>query len=272
LPGTDTVKFDSMVTKFREMIRTLKLSPFSRTEWSGYTPSPATRVVAQGRSILEGFVSQAPSGMTTIPGYGSQFTQNLGKLMEPYVNGDYSETIPSPGQAYNAAGPFGLRGGAGPAGPPGPPGAAGEASTVPGPMGPAGPRGPAGAAGAPGADGTPGARGTDGAPGPRGEPGAVGPAGPTVVNKLMPSTVTEVFPPSHYIAKGVGVYVEIIGAKTLRPDAFGRSTVDSPGTLTTYVTSDTQMVVQEYRMGSVSISRTNSTPTAWSSWKQMAVT
>jgi hypothetical protein len=71
-PGTDNEAFRRAVNKFKEMIKTFNLSPFSRTEWSGYDSSPRTKVVE----------------------YGQQFKQNLGKLTENFTPADstYVET------------------------------------------------------------------------------------------------------------------------------------------------------------------------------------
>jgi len=139
LPGTDRQKFDSMVTKFKEMIRTMKLSPFSRSEWSGYDSNLVNRTVTQGRKLVEGFAGGS-DGMSFLPSYGKQFSQNLGKLVE-HMEADpaYVEST-NPSSNYAPNGPFGLRGDkgdVGPTGPAGPTGAAG-AQGGPGPMGPTG--------------------------------------------------------------------------------------------------------------------------------------
>ncbi len=183
LPGVDKQAFDSAVNRFKEMLKTLNLSPWSRNKWSGYTA----------------------------PAYGSQFAQDMGKLTESFTEyaDEFSEAV-RPNSSYSAA-PFGLRGDkgeVGPAGPigpqgpqgpqgllgpPGPQGAQGlrgekgdkgdigPASTVPGPkgdkgdkgdMGPTGPTGPAG--GPPGPAGPAGPAGTPGPAGPAGPPGPAG--------------------------------------------------------------------------------------------------
>ena len=117
VPGKDPQAFRDMVNKVKEMIKSLNLSPYSRKEWSGYDTAP----------------------------YGSQFSQNIGKLSEGFDVGDsqFSENVSGSVAARTAAplGPYGLRGDVGemgPTGPVGPAGAAGAASTVPGPTGPAG--------------------------------------------------------------------------------------------------------------------------------------
>jgi hypothetical protein len=147
LPGTDRQKFDSMVTKFKEMIRTMKLSPFSRNEWSGYDSNPVNRTVAQGRKLVEGFTG---GGLSFLPSYGKQFSQNLGKLVE-HMEADpaYVESV-NPSSTYAPNGPFGLRGDKGDVGPAGPIG----------PTGALGPAGPPGTPGTVGAQGPTGLRGT----------------------------------------------------------------------------------------------------------------
>jgi hypothetical protein len=117
VPGKDPQAFRDMVTKVKDMIKSLNLSPYSRKEWSGYDTAP----------------------------YGKEFFQDLGKLTEGMENGDpaFSENVDGSVVARTAAplAPFGLRGDIGPQGPTGP------ASTVPGPAGPTGPQGLQGAPG-----------------------------------------------------------------------------------------------------------------------------
>lgn len=187
LPGVDKAAFDSMVNKFKSMLNSLAVSPWSRQQWSGYN-------------------------------YGQQFQQNMGRLVESFTErADEFSEAPTTNSAYSAA-PFGLKGDAGPrgekgdsgvpgpAGPIGPTGPrgyqgdrgqigpAGPGSNVPGPVGPAGSQGPQGVAGAAstvpgptgpqgregkqGPTGAAGAAAARGAPGERGQPGERGPAGP----------------------------------------------------------------------------------------------
>lgn len=132
LPGVDRTKFKESVGRFKDMLKSFTLEPYSRNTWS----QNETSVVNQTYKAGQGAVS-----------YGSQFVQNLGGLgttREGMENGDpaYSEGRPSVNYA-----PYGLRG------------AQGE-------VGPAGPIGPAGATGAPGAAGAVGAQGPAGPPGP----------------------------------------------------------------------------------------------------------
>jgi len=152
LPGMDKTAFDAMVAKFKEMLKSMSVAPFSRREWSGYTAGS----------------------------YGTQFKQELGKLTEGFTEhiDEFSETTGAANSAYTAA-PYGLKGEPGLKGDTGPAGPAGPASTIPGPAGATGPAGAVGPAGAPGAPGAPSTvPGPPGAPGQAGSPGAPGPVGP----------------------------------------------------------------------------------------------
>lgn len=170
LPGTDKTAFDAAVAKFKEMLKSMTVVPFSRQEWSGY---------GKGN-------------------YGTQFTQSLGKLTESFTEyaDEFSEATNTTNAAYTA-GPYGLQGSqgpkgdVGPAGPMGPTGAMGPKGTD-GSVGPTGPKGDKGDTGERGAASTiagpTGPRGADGATGPKGKDGldgkaasagATGPAGPT---------------------------------------------------------------------------------------------
>ena len=161
LPGTDRKKFDEMVNKFKEMIKTMELSPFSRREWSGYDSNLVNRTVTEGRKIVEGFVG---GSVSFLPSYGKQFKQDLGKLVEHMVADPAYVEAANPSGNYAPNGPFGLRGEKGEKGPAGPAGATGPAGPA-GPIGSAGPIGPAGPVG------------SAGSVGPMGPAGPVGPAG-----------------------------------------------------------------------------------------------
>jgi hypothetical protein len=105
-----------MVNKFKEMIKTMKLSPFSRSEWSGYDSNPVSRTVAQGRKIVEGFMG---GSVSFLPSYGKQFKQDLGKLVEHMVADPAYVEAANPSGNYAPNGPFGLRGEKGEKGPAG---------------------------------------------------------------------------------------------------------------------------------------------------------
>jgi hypothetical protein len=177
LPGVDKTAFDAMVAKFKDMLKSMTVTPFSRQEWSGYNAGT----------------------------YGKQFSQNLGKLTESFtehVENQFSEATGATNAAYTAA-PYGLAGAAGPKGDkgdpgtpglpgpkgdtgspgpvstvPGPPGPAGAASTVPGPAGPRGATGPAGPQGPQGVAGATAAKGDRGEKGDKGDKGLKGDTGP----------------------------------------------------------------------------------------------
>jgi hypothetical protein len=182
VPGKDPAAFKDMVNKFKDMIKSFTMSPYSRSEWSGYDST------AQGRA----------------QSYGNNLTQNLGKLTEGFEVGDPQYVEPM-GQMNIASvarplqAPLGLRGDKGEKGDKGDKGnkgdrgEKGEPSMIPGPAGIQGPPGPAGAPGAPsmipGPAGIRGPVGPAGAPstfpgpqgirGPQGPPGPPGPPGVT---------------------------------------------------------------------------------------------
>ena len=161
VPGTDISKFRSMVNKFKEMIKSLNLSPYSRQEWSGYDTLPANKMAS----------------------YGKQFSQNLGGLQEHFSSPDPGVVeAPTTSSAYTA-GPYGLKGDKGDIGPAGP---IGKSSTIPGPKGDTGSAGPkgdpstvAGPVGPAGSQGIQGVKGDKGDRGERGEQGPKGTAGDT---------------------------------------------------------------------------------------------
>ena len=166
LPGTDPAAFKAAVEKFKKMIRTFSLDPYSRNEWSGYDSTPAGKIAS----------------------YGSQFQQSgVEHFTEHATNqGDQSVIEASTVTQAVSAAPYGLVGAmgppgpAGPAGPAGTPGAPGAASSVPGPAGPAGPLGPPGApgpAGTIGGVGPPGGQGAQGIKGDKGDKGEKGDRG-----------------------------------------------------------------------------------------------
>lgn len=184
LPGTDMNQFNTMVNQFRDMMNTLKLSPFSRREWSGYESTPGG--VVQG--VMERFTG---AGTVAIPHFTQSFATPHG-VVEGFENAD-PDFMEAPGRGSYSASPFGLRGRVGPTGAIGP---QGPMSNAPGPVGPAGPmgapgeRGPMGEAsivpGPMGERGFQGERGLQGeqgirstVPGPAGTPGIPGAMGPT---------------------------------------------------------------------------------------------
>jgi len=143
LPGTDPTAFNAAVAKFRRMLSTLTLNPYSRNVWSGYDSN-----------------------------YGSQFRQSNVENFTEYAGDPTFTEAPTGSQATNSA-PYGLVGAVGPAGPAGP---VGGASTVPGPPGPAGTIGGVGPPGQQGAQGIKGDKGDKGDTGGQGPPGTAGSA------------------------------------------------------------------------------------------------
>ena len=124
-PGTDNEAFRRSVNKFKEMIKSFNMSPFSRTEWSGYDSSVQTKTMQ----------------------YGQQFKQDLGKLTEGFANTDsaYMEAAKQTNSSVSAA-PYGLRGEPGPKGDKGDQGDKGDTGAK-GDKGDAGPPGPPGPVG-----------------------------------------------------------------------------------------------------------------------------
>ncbi len=160
VPGTDTEKFKSMVNRFREMLKSFTLNPYSRQEWSKYDN---IRSLVPGVETFVGEMFSNPFKSEYFTPYG---------VKEDLVSGSgdtrYVEPIRETGlgnQARPLEAPIGLRGDKGEKGDTGPRG----------PPGPPGPMGPAGPAGAPGPAG---ARGPAGSAGPRGPAGPAGPMGP----------------------------------------------------------------------------------------------
>jgi hypothetical protein len=257
VPGTDKKKFDEMVAKFREMLKTLELSPFSRNEWSGYDSNLVNRTVKQGQKLVEGFIGGEQSSVQIRPSYGMQFKQDLGKLVEGFETADPSTVEwSSAGGNYAPNGPFGLRGNKGDKGEKGEKGPAGAASTVPGPPGPTGPRGAAGAAGA---AGTAGAAGATGPTGPQGRDGtATGRLTSSMVNNrpedlalLMAST---------FRSMGPGVFVNHGTA----PSASGLS---GPAILETTVLGTNSAILQELKTaGGTKKRKSNDNATGWLAW------
>lgn len=170
VPGKDVKAFNELVNRFRSMLKSMSLSPFSRQEWSTYDNQLVTKAQQ----------------------YGSQFAQKTDKLIkEGFEQADprYMEALQT-NSAYTAS-PYGLQGAKGEAGMQGVPGERGEMGPqgiegAPGPMGPTGARGEKGDKGDPGKDGATGPKGDRGEQGPPGTvtagaagvPGPEGPMGP----------------------------------------------------------------------------------------------
>ena len=237
VPGTDREAFNRMVNRFREMIKSFNLSPYSRTEWSGYDSNP---------------VVQASK-------YGNQFKQELGKLVEGFegsADPAYVEATQTGGGYASVQAPYGLigpkgekgdKGDIGPAGPQGPVGVAGPAGPV-GPVGPAGPTGPAG---------------------PQGAPGVVG----NVTRLASLDTRTVNASPNSYWGRGMGLYVEFKQASTLGIS----SPSGMFGTLETTVPwADPSggPIIQEFKQGATVRKRRSAGPTGaatgpqhtWTAW------
>ena len=165
LPGTDQDAFNGAVAKFKAMIKSFNLDPYSRAVWSGSTPS----AVSTGQQ----FINQVTTEHFAMPGV-------------PDYEVMPGETIANSGLPLGS--PYGLRGQpgdtgpAGPTGPVGSPGANGApgVSNVPGPTGP------------PGANGAPGVSNVPGPTGPVGTSGGIGPTGPSGKDASRLAGITDV--------------------------------------------------------------------------------
>lgn len=180
-PGTDNEAFQSMVNKFKAMIKSMTMNPFSRSEWSLHD-NKATTVSVTKENYGNQFESPVIEGMTG----DNPFEEYIGNGVNysPYgLMGATGPQGPSGPQGADSTvpGPVGPQGPPGIMGQRGPQGPVGPASTVPGPTGPRGLQGLQGIPGAAaerGAPGPAGPAGRDGAPGPVGPVGPVGPQGP----------------------------------------------------------------------------------------------
>jgi len=190
VPGIDNKRFSEMVNRFKEMIKSFTLNPYSRMEWSEYD---------------NGMVKE-----TFTPGTNSFFSRLQQDFFTPYgvrehLEGgsqDYVEPVGETGLGVGASplrGPIGLLGDIGPTGATGGKGDKGDQGSQgpggpggpPGNVGPQGGPGPTGPQGVPGQDGKSegvvgptgkaGKDGVQGATGPRGPSGLVGPAGAAAV-------------------------------------------------------------------------------------------
>jgi hypothetical protein len=239
-----------MVNNFRETIKSFKLSPYSRTEWSGYDSNP---------------VVQASK-------YGNQFKQELGKLVEGFegsADPAYVEASQTGGGYASVQAPYGLmgakgdkgdKGDIGPAGPQGPTGVAGPT----GPIGPQGPIGPKGD------KGDKGEKGDKGDKGDRGEPGTSG-----NVTRLASSDTRNVnASPSSYWARGMGLYVEFKASAAI---GIGNRASGTFGTLETTVPWGDPSggpIIQEFKQGGNVRKRQSTGPAgagtaaqhAWTAW------
>jgi len=163
LPGTDKNAFNDAVNKFKSMIKSFSVNPYSRSTWSA---NPTTNAAVSGQQFIDKLTEN----------FGNrEYADDLGE--DPYDELLPGQTIANTAGAVGA--PYGLLGAAGPPGPAGPVGPVGPkgedgVSNIPGP---AGERGRDGAQGIPGEPGRPGAPGAPGASGASGARGASGPSG-----------------------------------------------------------------------------------------------
>jgi hypothetical protein len=158
VPGIDNKKFREMVSKFKEMMKSFTLNPYSRQEWSKYDN--------RKESFVNSFFNPFRQDFETPHGIQEDFATGDARYVEPVGQGGVGN------QARPLQGPFGLMGDTGAAGAVGAAGATGAAGAM-GPEGPAGIQGVQGPAGT----GRQGDRGAQGAKGERGQQGERGAAG-----------------------------------------------------------------------------------------------
>ena len=202
-PGTDDKAFRAAVAKFRKMLNSFNLVPYSRVEWSGYDSTAAAKIAKYGEQFKQSGVEKFTGSDTSV---SEAPTTSAAVGAAPYgLKGDKGDIGPtgSVGPASTVPGPMGPTGGRGQIGPPGFQGPRGADSTVPGPPGPAGPIGLRGLVGP--ASTVPGPAGAMGPAGP------MGPTGPTMDKISVPDLKNDsvLVKPSFYANKGLGVYFEI---------------------------------------------------------------
>ena len=182
LPGSDPDAFNSLVSRFKSMIKSFTVNPYSRTAWSGSPRNEGSQFIQnltkETFDVREHFYEVLP-GQTTATTSAS--------VNAPYgLMGQQGEVGPAgPAGPIGPGGPAGPAGTMGPTGPIGPQGERGEAgvSNVPGPVGPQGPEGPQGPSGL---------KGTNGAPGVKGDKGDKGDSGPAGSNASIPNHLNNI--------------------------------------------------------------------------------
>jgi hypothetical protein len=181
IPGSDTQKFRDMVNKFRTMLKSLTVDPYSRMEWSA---NPVRNVIETFVGHGFGMENLFKQDFYTPHGVKEDFSSGDPRYVEPIAAGGAANSARSVGGPYGLMGdrgPSGASGSAGPAGPAGPDGSKGGIGPAgsPGPMGPEGPEGKVGPGGPAGPKGDKGPKGDQGERGPpgSGSAGGIGPKG-----------------------------------------------------------------------------------------------
>jgi hypothetical protein len=220
VPGIDMVKYNSMVERFKRMLKILTLDPYSRNEWSKYKKQSSVEKFVGGGAFTNPFKQSffTPFGVREHLEGGNGYVEPLGGALGnnspswegPYgIRGGKGETGAT-GQkgdqglkgdqgtagTNGTVGPQGIQGDQGNIGPTGAkgdqglkgdqgvPGAAGSTVNVVGERGYTGPTGKDGSQGPTGKNGTNGTNGTNGVAGPVGPVGPVGPAGPATQSTI----------------------------------------------------------------------------------------
>jgi len=213
LPGTDPTAFSEAVTKFKAMIKSFNLDPYSRSMWSGSPVTPVTNTISAGQQfvnqVTENFTMREYfPAMEVLPGQTTATTglplgSPYGLIGEKGAPGEMGPTGPQGVQGVpgvsNIAGPTGAQGIQGTQGRDGAQGGQGPTG-VKGDKGDKGDRGEPGRDGAAAAAGATGPAGKDGERGERGERGLQGPPGPPGGQSYAPPmTRDEYVPPPQYV-------------------------------------------------------------------------
>lgn len=176
VPGMDMAKYNSMVERFKRMIKILTLDPYSRNEWSKYSKETKVEKFVGGSSFTNPFKQQffTPFGVREHLEGGTSYAEPLtGGL------GNNARSWEGPYGIRGGQGEIGMTGDKGDQGPQGLQGSAGINGTIGG-QGPQGERGERGEKGDDGERGPRGFQGDQGVPGAAGSAvGVIGPMGPT---------------------------------------------------------------------------------------------
>ena len=176
VPGMDMAKYNSMVERFKRMIKIITLDPYSRNEWSKYSKESKVEKFVGGSSFTNPFKQQffTPFGVR-------EHLEGNGEYVEPLTGGlgNNARSWEGPYAIRGGKGEIGMTGSKGDQGLQGLQGIAGNNGL----NGAAGPQGPTGDRGFQGPTGERGERGYDGPQGPAGAGGTaigvIGPMGPT---------------------------------------------------------------------------------------------
>lgn len=168
VPGVDNERFKAMVNKFKEMLKSFSLDPYSRIEWSEYNNPPPSKETFSLQQIF----APLQQDFFTPHGVKEDFAEADERYVEPISHGGLGN------RARPLQGPYGLVGDKGDIGPTGPQG----------PRGPQGYQGPQGIQGPEGKSikGDKGDKGEKGEKGEKGDQGERGPVGTGIAGGVGP--------------------------------------------------------------------------------------